>query len=117
MNSDEIEIRRLQVSTHIGVPDEERATAQKIWISVWMRPIQGFGGLMDSVENTVDYAKVAGEIEHLAGAKPRHLIETMATDVAALLLNDYPLKSVTVKVEKEILPNADFVSVKVNRDA
>ena len=29
MNGDEIQIRRLKVSTHIGVPDEERAELTK----------------------------------------------------------------------------------------
>ena len=30
MNRDEIQIRRLKVSTHIGVPDDERAEAQNL---------------------------------------------------------------------------------------
>lgn len=115
MNPDEIEIRRLQVETHIGVPDEERAEPQTLWISVWMRPSQGFSGLQDRVENTVDYHKVSLAIADLAAAKPRHLIETLATDVVEFLLSTYPLQSVDVKVEKKILPNADFVGVKITR--
>lgn len=115
MNPDEIEIRRLEVETHIGVPEEERAVAQKLWISVWMRPGQGFSGLQDKVENTVDYHTVSLALAELAAAKPRHLIETLAADVAELLLSSYPLKSVDVKVEKKILPNADFVAVKITR--
>ena len=115
MNLDEIEIRRLQVSTHIGVPDEERADAQKLWISVWMRPGQSFHGLQDKVENTVDYHAVSLALADLAAGKPRCLIETLATDVAEFLLSNYPLRSVDVKVEKKILPNADFVAVKISR--
>ena len=115
MKHDEIEIRRLEVETHIGVPDEERATPQKIWISVWMQPSQGFAGLQDKVEHTVDYGEVALRLADLASAKPRHLIETLATDAAEFLLSEYPLKSVSVKIEKKILPNADFVSVKIFR--
>lgn len=115
MNPDEIEIRRLKVSTHIGVPDEERATPQDLWISVWMRPSQGFVGLHDKVEYTVDYYEVSLKIAELAAAKPRHLIETLATDVAEKLLQDYPLTSVDVKIEKRILPDADFVAVKITR--
>jgi len=117
MNPDEIEIRRLQVETHIGVPDEERAEPQALWISVWMRPSQGFSGLQDRVENTVDYHAVSLAIADLAAAKPRHLIETLATDVAEFLLSTYPLLSVDVKVEKKILPNADFVGVKITRSS
>ena len=115
MNPDEIEIRRLQVETHIGVPDEERAEVQTLWISIWTRPGQGFQGLQDKVENTVDYYAVSLAVADLAASKPRHLIETLATDVAEYLLSNYPLQSVDVKVEKKILPNADFVAVKITR--
>lgn len=115
MNPDEIEIHRLQVETHIGVPDEERAEPQTLWISVWMRPSQDLQGLHDKVENTVDYYAVSLALAELAASKPRHLIETLATDVAEFLLSTYPLQSVDVKVEKRILPNADFVAVKITR--
>ncbi|MGJ8644049.1 MAG: dihydroneopterin aldolase [Luteolibacter sp.] len=115
MNPDEIEIRRLKVSTHIGVPDEERATPQDLWISVTMCPSQGFTGLHDNVDYTVDYYEVSLNLAELAAAKPRHLIETLATDVAEMLLQNYPLTSVEVKIEKRILPNADFVAVKITR--
>ncbi len=117
MKADEIEIRRLEVITHMGVPDEERAEAQKLWISVRMRPGQGFQGLQDKVENTVDYHAVSLAIADLAAAKPRHLIETLATEVAEFLLSTCPLASVDVKVQKKILPNAEFVAVKITRYA
>ena len=116
MNGDEIEIRRLKVSAHIGVPDEERADAQDLWISVWMHPSQGFSGLADDVANTVDYHGVSIGLAQLASAKPRHLIETLATDLAEHLLSTYPLSSVEVKVEKRILPDTDFVAVRIRRE-
>lgn len=115
MNPDEIEIHRLKVSTHIGVPDEERATPQDLWISVWMRPPQGFVGLHDNVQYTIDYHQVSLKLAEVAAVKPRHLIETLASEVAEMLLQNYPLTSVDVKIEKRILPNADFVAVKITR--
>ncbi len=115
MKADEIQIHRLQVETHIGVPDEERANPQMLWISLWMRPVQGFQGLQDKVANTVDYYQASLGIVALATAKQRHLIETLATDVAEFLLSAFPLESVDVQVEKRILPNADFVAVKISR--
>lgn len=115
MNRDEIHIRRLRVRTHIGVPDEERAGAQDLWISVSMQPSQDFSGLLDDVSNTVDYHRVSLELAELASAKPRHLIETMATDIAEHLLSAHPLSRVEVEVEKRILPDADFVAVRIAR--
>lgn len=115
MSPDEIEIRRLEVVTFIGVPQGERAHPQRLWISVWMHPSKGFADLGDNIGKTVDYHAVALKIEALAAEKTRHLIETLATDTAAMLLADFPLESVVVKVEKKILPNAEFVAVKITR--
>jgi len=113
---DEIEIRRLAVETRIGVPDEERAEPQTLWLTVRMRPSQGFIGLNDKVENTVDYYEVSQRLTELAAKRPRHLIETLAIDIADFLLSGYPLSSAEVEVEKRILPNADSVSVRIRRE-
>ena len=115
MNRDEIEIRRLEIECHIGVPDEERAQPQKLWITTRMRPSQGFIGLHDQVHNTVDYYEVSLKIAELASSRPRHLIETLAIDLAEMLLISYPLQSVDVEIEKRILPNAQYVAVKIQR--
>ncbi|MCX6866049.1 MAG: dihydroneopterin aldolase [Verrucomicrobia bacterium] len=113
--SDTIEIRRLHVSTHIGVPDEECAHAQTLWLTVRMVPSQGFNGLADDLSRTIDYAVVAQEIQSLASAKSRRLIETLAVETAAWLLGRYPLQSVAVTLEKHILPDAECVAVHVER--
>lgn len=115
MTPDEILIHRLQVETRIGVPEEERAGPQKLWISLRLRPCQGFAGLHDNVANTVDYHAVSLGLAALAGKRPRHLIETLATEIAEFLLSTYPLESVEVEVEKRILPDTDFVAVRITR--
>lgn len=112
---DTIEIRRLQVSTHIGVPDAERATAQHLWVTLKLVPSHGFNGLADRIDHTIDYQAVALEIESLASAKPRQLIETLAVEIADHLLCHHPLKSIAVTVEKQILPNTDCVAVHLER--
>jgi FolB domain-containing protein len=112
---DTIEIRRLQVATHIGVPSDERAQAQNLLITIKMRPSQGFLGLHDDIRNTIDYAAVAIEIKHLAAAKPRHLIETLANDCAAHLLSHHPISSVAITIEKHILADTECVAVSIHR--
>lgn len=112
---DTIEIRRLQVSAHIGVPDEERAEAQTLWITVRLVPGQGFDGLADDIARTVDYHAVALEIQTLAASKPRNLIESLAVETADWLLGRHPLKSVAVTIEKHILPDTECVAVHVVR--
>jgi 7,8-dihydroneopterin aldolase/epimerase/oxygenase len=97
---DTIEIRRLRVTTFIGVPDEERATAQTLWITILMTPSQGFDGLADEISRTIDYYQISLEIEALAVARPRRLIETLATDIASHLLGNHPLSHVALTIEK-----------------
>jgi dihydroneopterin aldolase len=113
--NDTIEIRRLRVQAHIGVPDEERAEAQSLLITVRMVPSQGFAGLGDEISRTIDYHAVALEIQALAAARPRRLIETLAVEIADHLLAAHPLFSVAVSVEKHILPDTECVAVHIER--
>jgi 7,8-dihydroneopterin aldolase/epimerase/oxygenase len=112
---DTIEIRRLRVATLIGVPDEERAASQTLWVTVRMTPSQGFDGLADEISRTVDYYAVSLEIEALAAARPRRLIETLALEIANHLLENHPLAHVAVSIEKHILPNTECVAVHLER--
>jgi 7,8-dihydroneopterin aldolase/epimerase/oxygenase len=113
---DTIEIRRLRVSTLIGVPDEERATPQTLLVTIRMTPSQGFDGLADEISRTIDYYAVSQEIEALAAARPRRLIETLATDIADHLLGNHPLQHVAISIEKHILPNTECVAVHLERN-
>jgi dihydroneopterin aldolase len=112
---DTIEIRRLRVSTLIGVPDEERAVSQTLLVTVRMTPSQGFDSLADEISRTVDYYAVSQEIETLAAARPRRLIETLAVEIAGHLLRNHPLQHVAISIEKHILPNTECVAVHIER--
>ena len=114
---DTIEIRRLRVSTPIGVPDEERAVSQTLWVTVRLIPAQGFDGLSDEISRTIDYYQISLEIETLAAARPRRLIETLATDIAGHLLGNHALAHVAITIEKHILPNTECVAVHLERGA
>ena len=112
---DTIEIRRLRVSTLIGVPDEERAVTQTLLVTVRMTPSQGFAGLADEISRTIDYHAVSLELQALAAARPRRLIETLAVEIADLLLGNHPLERVAVSIEKHILPDTECVAVHLER--
>jgi len=113
--SDTIEIRRLSVSSFIGVPDDERSSPQTLLVTLRLHPSQGFDGLADDIANTVDYHAVALEIEAIAATKPRRLIETLALEIANHLLANHPLSHVAVTIEKHILPNTECVAVHLER--
>lgn len=113
---DTIELRRLRVTTHIGVPDDERADPQTLLVTIRMISTQGFTDLADDISRTIDYYAVSLEIEALAAAKPRRLIETLAVDIAEHLLANHLLRKVAITIEKHILPNTECVAVHIERE-
>jgi FolB domain-containing protein len=112
---DLIEIRRLELVTHIGVPETERASPQTLWATLRMAPRGGFAGLGDELSRTVDYQAVAQDVVRLAAARPRRLIETLAVEIAEHLLAAHGLVWVAVTIEKKILPNTECVAVHLER--
>lgn len=113
----QIHLENLRVSTVVGVPDEERAAAQEVAVCVTMTPAQALAGLGDAIGRTVDYFAVSERVAAVAAEGERKLIETLAEDVAAAVLREFALEAVAVEVRKFILPNADFVSVRLERTA
>lgn len=114
-NFHHIEIRRLRVVTHIGVPDEERADSQELRVSLVISVATPFAGMNDELGKTLDYAALATGIQSLAMARPRRLIETLASDIAGHVLACPLAAAVEVTVEKFILPDTDCVAVRLFR--
>ena len=108
----EIQIKGLKILTHIGVPDEERASAQQVEIDVWVDTRKPFGQMNDDLSLTVDYVDMCNQITALADEKPRKLIETLADEIATMLIDKFRINSATVEIRKFILPNTQFVSVR-----
>ena len=113
--TDRILIDGLELSSCIGVPDEERATAQRLTANLVLEPVRDFTALGDALENTVDYFRVCAEVKALALARPRRLIETLAEELAALLLTRFALRAVEIELRKYILSDTAFVAVKIRR--
>lgn len=115
--SDQIRIQGLRVPCYVGVGDEERSQLQVLQLHVTMWPRGDFSQLGDDIGSTVDYARVAQEVQVCAAARPRRLIETLAHDVVRQLLALHDLQRVRVQVDKFILPATDCVSVVCERSA
>ena len=110
-----IVIRRLAVSCFIGVPEKEREERQTLHLTIEMVPRREFAGLEDRLERTVDYNEVANRVGELVGKRPRKLIETLADEVAVMILEEFAVREVSVEVEKDILPATEAVLVRTRR--
>ena len=114
--ADRIRIDSLELSSYIGVPEEERRATQRLTVSLVLEPIRDFRNLEDRIENTVDYFSVCQFVKALSLAGPRHLIETLAHEIAERLLVRYPLRAVEVELRKYILPDTEYVAVQLRRE-
>jgi len=115
--SDEIHIEQLEVSTRIGVLEEERAALQRLTISISFWPYQQTRDLDDNIHHAVNYAAVAEETKSFVRDQATNLIETLADGLATHLLKRFPIQKVTVEVRKFPLEDAKHVSVILTRAA
>lgn len=117
MMPDEIHVAGLALSVRIGVTERERATPQRLAVSLILRPAGGFAGLDDLIGNTLNYSTVCATVRALAAAgEPRRLIETFAGDIAAAVLAAFPAcAEVSVELRKFVLPDTDYVAVRLTR--
>jgi dihydroneopterin aldolase len=113
---DRIHIEGLELFAHVGVPDEERATPQKLSFSLTFWPVRGMDNLNDEIGRAVNYAEVCAEVKLFVEPRRDKLVETLANAVARRLLEVFQIQRVTVELRKYILPEVEFVSVTVTRD-
>ena len=115
--SDEIHIEQLEISTRIGVPEKERATPQRLTVSISLWPYRQTRDLADKIDQAVNYSAVAEETKSFVRDQSVNLIETLADRLARHLLQTFPIQKVTVEVRKFALPDAKYVSATVTRAA
>ena len=113
--SDKIFIRGQKVSCHIGVPEEERLKAQELLIHTTLMPPVSMGGMGDDITKTIDYHQVYVRVGEVASERSRKLLETLAEDLASMILSEFPVESVAIEIEKFILPNAQSTGVAITR--
>lgn len=107
-----IRIDGLRVRCHVGVPPSERAAMQEVLVDA----VVTFANpdiAVDSLSATLNYKKVADDIASLAIGHSWRLLETMAQDIAALILEDARVSEVDLTIKKpNRIPNCDAVGVR-----
>jgi dihydroneopterin aldolase len=114
--SDLIRVVDLEVFAHIGVPDAERRDPQRLLISLEMS-VDSFSHAAgtDSLTWTINYADVVEHVKHVTARRARKLLETLAEDLAFDLLKTFAIKKITIEIKKFVLPDTQYVSVKIER--
>lgn len=112
---DTICIDELEVRFHVGVPDEERAHPQRLLLSVRMGLDMTAAAAGDELAATINYFAVCQRLLKLGEGRSWRLIETLAVEIAELILRDFGAEEVWVEVKKFIIPEARHIAVQVTR--
>ena len=112
---DTITINELEVFYCVGVPDEERARPQRLLLTVELEHDFHSAATEDELADTIDYFAVTQRLLKFGDGVHWKLIETLAVDLAQMILEEFGPRSVTVEVKKFVISQARHVSVRAKR--
>lgn len=113
---DRVLIESLTVHTTIGVYDWEKNIKQKLVLDLEMAWDNKPAGKSDNVEFCLDYFVVSQSITSFIEANKFELIETVAERVAQLIIEQFSVQWLKIKVSKpDAIANAGNVAVIIER--
>lgn len=115
-SEDAIHIEQLEIYARVGVPENERSIPQRITVTITAWPNAGFRKMGDDIGATVNYSAIARVVRDVVHERRDSLIETLAENIAAELLKQFPVRRVRLELRKFVLPDAAYVSVTLVRD-
>mgnify|MGYP003384578980 FL=1 len=99
---DKIFLNDLHIDTIIGIYDWERETLQTLSFDLEMDWDIRQAAKSDDITDTLDYGAVANTIVEFVEASRYQLIETLAEDLAALLLKTFPIPKLKLTLSKPV---------------
>ena len=113
--TDTIRISDLEVFFQVGVTEQERSKPQRLLVTVEMQHDLSTAAGRDNLADTIDYAAVSDRVLHFGNGCHWELIETLAAEIAAMVLEEFSPRQVSVEVKKFVIPQAAHVSVRMTR--
>ncbi len=105
MMRDEVFLEGLRFYAFHGVNPEEQTLGQRFVVDVRIETDLRPAARSDNLERTISYSAVFKRVRAVVEGAPRRLIETVAEEIAAMLLADFPgAETVSVSVRKPEVP-------------
>jgi 7,8-dihydroneopterin aldolase/epimerase/oxygenase len=106
----------LRIDTVIGIFDWERRIKQTVIFDVEMAADIKKAAASDSIDDTLDYKAVAKRIIQFVEESEFQLVETLAEKVAQLILNEFKVPWVRLKLNKSgAIRGASGVGIQIER--
>jgi dihydroneopterin aldolase len=115
---DVIRLRDVTIFPRLGVAEIEKEWVQKVSLDVELKLDLSRAASTDDVGQTVDYERVYRRIHEVADARKFHLIESLAGEIAQMIVSEFEVDSAVVRVRKTNLPfdaNLSCVEVELER--
>ena len=114
---DKIFIHALKAEAIIGIYDWERQVRQTVLIDLEFAADVRKAALTDSIDDTLNYKRVAKRIIAFVEGSQFHLVETLAEHVAMLVLDEFGISWVRITLSKPgAVRSSRDVGVSVERD-
>ena len=97
---DKIFIHALKTETIVGIFDWERQVKQTVVLDIEFSADIRKAALTDSIDDTLNYKRVAKRVLSFIEESSFHLVETLAEHVAMLILEDFAVSWVRVALSK-----------------
>lgn len=99
-NTDAIFLRDLRIETVVGIWEWERKIRQTISIDLEMGADIRRAAATDRIEDTLNYKAVAKRLQEFVGESSFQLVETLAEKIAELVLDEFEVPWILVRVNK-----------------
>jgi dihydroneopterin aldolase len=114
---DKIFIHALKTEAIIGIFDWERQVRQTVLLDIEMSADIRKAALTDSIDDTLNYKRVAKRVLAFVEASQFHLVETLAESVAMLILEEFDIAWVSIVLSKPgAVRSSRDVGVAIERD-
>ncbi len=113
---DKVYVKNLVLPCRIGVYEEERKEKQNIVLDIEIFVDLTGAACSDDVQKTISYSEVQEQVTEFVAGTEFKLLETLAENIAALILKNPAVNHVTVGVKKEKYAKQPIMGIEITRD-
>ncbi len=114
---DRVFLHDMRVETIVGIWDWERKIRQTVSIDLEMGADIRCAAASDSIDDTLDYKLISKRVQQFVFDSSFQLVETLAEKIAEVVLSDFDVPWVEVRVNKPgAIRGARDVGVKIRRE-
>lgn len=113
---DKIFLSQLSIECIVGIWDWERRVKQTVVIDVEMAADIRKAAASDSIEDTIDYKRVAKRLIAFVGESQYQLVETLTEQIARVIVTEFGVTWVKVRLNKRgAIRGARDVGIEIER--